>query len=75
MREGCVVLVEGIWHHRGDERQRLEAFAGTNQSRSWAEQTTLDACEAFIHSGVPDGTAEAYECNLKVSYCSEDVRP
>ena len=72
---GCVVLVEGVWLDNDDQRQRMEVFIGTNQSRLLAEQFTLDKCEGFIHAGKPAGTVEAYECNLRVSYCSEDVRP
>ena len=48
---------------------------GTDQSRSFAEQSTLDRCRTVIHSGKPAGTVEAFECNLKVSFCSADVRP
>ena len=70
---GCVVLIEGIWIDRDDERQRMDVFVGTNQSRSWAERITLDQCETGIHAGKAAGTVEAYECNLRVSYCSEDV--
>ena len=75
MRGGCVALVEGVWLDADEPDQRLEVFVGTNQSRSWAEQITLDQCRAVIHSGKPAETVEAYECNLKVSFCSADVRP
>ena len=75
LRGGCVVLVEGLWLDADDPDQKLDVFVSTNQSRSWAEQTTLDRCRTVIHSGKPAGTVEAYECNLKVSFCSADVRP
>ena len=75
MRGGCVALVEGIWLDKDDPQTMLEAFSGTNQSRSLAEQITLDRCKTFIHAGKPAGTVERYECNLKVSFCSADVRP
>ena len=67
-------MVEGIWLDAADPDQRLDVFVGTNQSRSWAEQITLDQCRAVIHAGKPAGTVETYECNLKVSFCSADVR-
>ena len=75
MRGGCVAMVEGIWLDKDDPQTMLSAVAGTNQSRSLAEQTTLDQCRTAIHSGKPAGTVERYECNLKVSFCSSDVRP
>ena len=75
MRGGCVAMVEGIWVDKDDPQTMLEAVAVTNQSRSWAEQITLDQCRTSIHSGKPAGTVERYECNLKVSFCSADVRP
>ena len=75
MLGGCVVVVEGTWFDKDDERQRLDISIGTGQFRAWIEQTTLDECETSIHAGKPDGTVEVYECSLKVSYCSEDVRP
>ena len=75
MRGGCVALIEGVWLDKDDPQTMLEAFSGTNQSRSLAEQITQDQCRAFIHSGKPAGTVEKYECNLKVSFCSADVRP
>ena len=74
MRGGCVAMVEGVWLDAADPDQRLDVFVGTNQSRSWAEQITLDQCRAVIHAGKPAGTVETYECNLKVSFCSADVR-
>ena len=75
LQGGCVVLVEGTWLDRDDEQQRMDVFVNTNQSRSWAEDVTLDECETAIHAGKPDGTVEVYECSLRVSYCSEDVNP
>ncbi len=75
MRGGCVAMVEGIWLDKDDPQTMLEAFSGTNQFRSLAEQITLDRCKTFIHAGKPAGTVERYECNLKVSFCSADVRP
>ena len=74
LRGGCVTLVEGIWLDRDDQRQRMDIFFASNQSRSWAEQYARDQCRTFIHAGKPTGTVEMYECNLRVSYCSEDVR-
>ena len=74
LRGGCVALVEGIWLDADNPDRKLDVFAGAYQSRSWAEEMTLDKCETGIHSGKPAGTVEAYECNLKVSYCSADVR-
>ena len=58
LRGGCVVLVEGIWLDRDDERQRMDVFVGTNQSRSLAEEITLEQCETFVHAGKPAGTVE-----------------
>ncbi len=75
MRGGCVALVEGVWLDKDDPQTKLEAFVGTNQSRSLAEQITLDECRTVIHAGKPAGTVEKYECNLKVSFCSADARP
>ena len=75
MMGGCVALVEGRWIDRDDPETRLRVSAGTNQSRSWAEQFAMDQCRAAIHSGKPEGTVEEYECSLKVSFCSSDVRP
>lgn len=75
MRGGCVALVEGVWLDKDDPQSRLEAFVGTSQTRSLAEQLTRDRCKTVIHSGKPAGTVEKHECNLKVSFCSADVRP
>ena len=75
MRGGCVALVEGVWLDKDDPQTKLEAFVGTNQSRSLAEQITLAECRTAIHAGKPAGTVEKYECNLKVSFCSADARP
>ena len=74
LRGGCVALVEGVWLDTDDERQRMDIFFASNQSRSWAEQYARDQCRTFIHAGRPTGTVEVYECNLRVSFCSEDVR-
>ena len=73
MRGGCVAMVEGVWLDKDDPQTKLEAFSGTNQSRSLAEQITLDECRTVIHAGKPAGTVENYECTLKVSFCSADV--
>ena len=75
LRGGCAVVVEGTWLDKDEDRQRLDIFMGTSQFRSSIEQSTLDQCETSIHAGKPDGTVEVYECSLKVSFCSEDVRP
>ena len=74
MRGGCVALVEGVWLDKDDPQTKLEAFSGTNQSRTLAEQITLDECRTVVHAGKPTGTVEKYECTLKVSFCSADVR-
>ena len=75
MRGGCVVMVEGTWLDNDAPPTMLEAFSGTSQSRTLAEQITLDQCRTAIHAGKPVGTVEKYECNLKISFCSADARP
>ncbi len=75
LRGGCVVVVEGTWLDKDDDRQQLDIFMGASQFRSSIEQITLDQCETSIHAGKPEGTVEVYECSLKVSFCSEDVQP
>ena len=69
-----MALVEGSWIDSDDPIQRLRLFVISNQSRSWAEDEALRDCRTVIHAGKPAGTVEAYECNLKVSFCSADVR-
>ena len=68
-------MVEGLWVDKDDPRQKLELFAGSRQSRATAESWALDQCKTAIHAGKTQGTVQEYECNLKVSFCSEDVRP
>ena len=75
MRGGCVAMVEGLWLDKDDPQEKLEVFAVTNQSRKTAESIASDECRNVIHAGKYAGTVQDYECNLKVSYCSEDVRP
>ena len=75
MRGGCVAMVEGLWLDKDAPQEKLEVFVDTKQTRRTAESWALDQCERVIHSGKSAGTVQAYECNLKVSFCSEDVRP
>ena len=75
MRGGCVALVEGRWIDRDDPETRLRVSAGTGPLRSWAEESAMDQCETSVRAGKPEGTVERYECDLKVSFCSADVRP
>ena len=75
MRGGCVAMVEGLWLDKDAPQEEMEIFVGTSQTRRTAESGALDQCETVINSGKPAGTVQAYECNLKVSFCSEDVRP
>ena len=75
MRGGCVAMVEGLWLDKDAPQEKLEVFVDTKQTRRTAESWALDQCERVIHSGKPAGTVQDYECNLKVSFCSEDVRP
>ena len=75
MRGGCVAMVEGIWLDKDDPQETLEVFVGTSQSRRTAESFALDECRNMIHAGKYAGTVQVYQCNLKVSFCSEDVRP
>ena len=75
MMGGCVALVEGRWIDRDDPETRLRVSSGTGSLRLWAEQFAMDECRTTIHSGKPAGIVEEYECNLRVSFCSEDVRP
>ena len=75
MRGGCVAMVEGIWRDKDDPQEKLEVFVDTKQSRRTAESIALDECRNVIHAGKYAGTVQVYHCNLKVSYCSEDVRP
>ena len=75
MRGGCVAMVEGLWRDKDDPQQELEVFVQTSQSRRTAESIALDECRNVIHAGKYEGTVQDYQCNLKVSFCSEDVRP
>ena len=75
MRGGCVAMVEGAWRDKGDPQQKLEVFVDTKQSRKIAESLALDQCRDVIHAGKYAGTVQGYQCNLKVSFCSEDVTP
>ena len=75
MRGGCVAMVEGLWLDKDDPQEQLEVFVETNQSRKTAESIALDECRNVIHAGKYAGTVQDYQCNLKVSFCSEDVRP
>ena len=68
-------MVEGIWRDKDDPQEKLEVFVDTKQSRRTAESIALDECRNVIHAGKYAGTVQVYHCNLKVSYCSEDVRP
>ena len=68
-------MVEGLWRDKDDPQQELEVFVQTSQSRRTAESIALDECRNVIHAGKYEGTVQDYQCNLKVSFCSEDVRP
>ena len=75
MRGGCVAMVEGLWLDKDDPQPDMQVFVQTSQSRQIAESIALDQCKTVIHAGKTQGTVQEYECNLKVSFCSEDVRP
>ena len=75
MKGGCVAMVEGTWRDKDDPKPGLDAFVVTNETREVAESWALGECKTRIHAGKVEGTVQEYECTLKVSFCSEDVRP
>ena len=75
MKGGCVAMVEGTWRDKDEPQPELDAFVVTNQTREIAESWALGGCKDGIHAGKYKGTVQEYECTLKVSFCSEDVRP
>lgn len=75
MKGGCVAMVEGTWRDKDELQPELDVFVDTSQSRRSAESGALRQCKDEIHAGKYQGTVQEYECTLKVSFCSEDVRP
>ena len=73
MKGGCLVLVQGTWTDQGME-PLSELFSETSTlGVEIAERDALHICEAFIHSGKPQGTVTSWECTPRVKFCSSQV--
>lgn len=73
MKGGCIVLVQGTWTDQGME-PLSELFSRTSTlGIEIAERDALHICEAFIHSGKPQGMVTSWECTPRVTFCSSQV--